>query len=159
MIAKAPVHQNDPRLMEEPSLASYGCLVTSLREIAETHAGRTLTAGEYLSMYRWLVGQGHVLDEPGRRAFVMDHAAVGKAAQYYLGVPQFFKYVYRHDYDGSGADFGSADEASHFIAQVRVAGWDISHFIHADRLADRLWDPYWPARPIDSVVSLRGYAL
>jgi len=152
-----PLHQNDPALSSEPSLAPYGCLVTSLREIAEAHARSCLTPRQILDMYRWLVAQGHVLDEKGHQAFVMDHGAVGRAAQYYLGVPQTFKYVYRHDTADSAKDFGDISHANYFIAQVRIEGWNISHFLHSDSMGERLWDPYWPARSITDTLSLRGY--
>jgi hypothetical protein len=41
----APIYQNDSRLAEEPSISSYGCPFSVIREIVETHYRQTLDPG------------------------------------------------------------------------------------------------------------------
>jgi len=110
-------------------------------------------------MYRWLVDEGHVKDEDGKRAWVENHHAVINAAFYYLGEPQTAEYLWRMDLAGQGNDFGSPHDCDAFIAQARIKGWAISHFYVADSRGERIFDPFWPYGEIEHVVSLRGYAL
>lgn len=157
-----PIHQNDPRLAAEPSIGPYGCLVTTLREIVETHERRTLSPEKYLEMYRWLVEHEHVQDDNELKSYVLSHDAVGRAAQYYLGVPQSFEYVARRNIDKNGdssKDFGNINDAMYFVAEVRCEGWDMVHFLHSDVVGERMWDPYWPAKEITRLISLRGYRI
>lgn len=153
-----PLYQNDARLKAEPSLEPFGCLATVIRQICEARVARALDPVTTLEWYRWCVANGHVLDREGRRAWVENHEATGRAAQYYLGVRQTFRYVWRHDYVGDYA-FGSPESATAFVALVRCRGWSIAHFVECDSDGSRRWDPYWPPKEITSIESIRGYAL
>jgi hypothetical protein len=125
--------------------------------LAPAHA---LEPDQVLEWYRWLKEHRHIQDDSELRAFVLDHTAVGQAAQYYLGVPQSFSYCYRHDLRGDRSrNFGDPAEPNAWIAQVRCRGWSISHFLESDGAGNRMWDPYWPPRGIIEVLSIRGYSL
>lgn len=154
-----PTKQNDPALATAPSLAPYGCLYATLHAVVARHHGEALPPDDLLDAYEWLVAEGHIIDVPGRQAFVIDHTATGRAFQWYLNRPQTFRYIAREDYGGPGPDksFGNLDDAEYFIAYGRAEGWRIGHFFEATRDAQRLWDPYWPSKPIIEVLSLRGY--
>jgi hypothetical protein len=160
VLRTVPIYQNDARLADEPSLAPYGCLATTIRQICESRAGHALEPDTVLEWYRWLKDHRHIQDDSELRAYVLDHTAVGQAAQYYLGVPQSFSYCYRHDLRGDRSrNFGDPAEPNAWIAQVRCRGWSISHFLESDGAGNRMWDPYWPPREITVVLSIRGYVL
>lgn len=154
-----PICQNDWRLSDEPSIAGYGCLFTVLREMVEAHHRETLDEEDILDLYVWLLDNGGLVDEEGRRAFIIDHDKTGRAVQFYLRQPQTFKYVYRHDYAGPYKGFGKKEDAQYFAAYVRVAGYSIGHFIRCDSDGNRVWDPYWPPGVILSIDSIRGYSI
>lgn len=154
-----PLTQNDPRLSREPSIKPYGCLFRALGELAEHKAGRTMSADNIIAMYRWLLDNDAILDEPDKRAWIVDHTKTIRAAQHYLGVKQTGEYVYRNDMDSSDNDFGSRDKANYFICYARISNASIGHFIHCDQNAQRVWDSYFPATEILEITSLRGYRL
>lgn len=158
-LIRPPTKQNDPALGDEPSLAPYGCLFATLHAVVARHHREVLPPDDLLEAYGWLIAEGHIVDIPGKQAWVGSHSHVGRAFQFYLGVPQTFAYVAREDYGGPGPDrsFGNLDDAAYFIAYGRAEGWRIGHFFEATRDAQRLWDPYWPSKPIIEVLSLRGY--
>jgi hypothetical protein len=127
-------------------------------EVCEEAAEEVLLPVDILDTYRWCMAEGYVIDEPGKQAWVRDHEAVGRAYQYYLGVPQTFRYVGRLDLgdDGSGS-FGSLEDATYFAAYARITSYRIGHFYRSNRVGRRLWDPMWPAGEIAEVLSIRGY--
>lgn len=155
----APLFQNDTELRGRPSIESYGCLFRSLVELAESHVSRALTARENLILYDWLLEQGYLMDSEGQRSWVMSHSGVINGALFYLNGKQDAEYRCRMDFEGQGKDFGSMAGCNYFIGQARIEGWNISHFFHCDSRGDRVWDPYWPAKPVEKLISLRGYVI
>lgn len=158
-VMNMPLLQTDPRLAEEPSLAQYGCLAMTLREIAERHARRTLGAPEALEWYRWCVTHGKISDAPGRRAFVLDHAAVINAALYYLAAPQTATYVGALYIEEPERSWGDATRGNYWAAQATFTGYEHSHFYESDPRGYKAWDPYWPHSEMDRILSIRGYQL
>lgn len=157
----SPLLQTDPRLREEPSIGPFGCFWVTLRQIAERHVGAALDPATNLEMYRWLVAEGHLKDEDGRRAYVMDHAAVINAGLYYLNHPQTAVYVgaaYVRPMD-QDRSWGRLSTANYFAGQGNFAGYGISHFYESDRDGRKVWDPYWPHGHQTSLISIRGFRL
>ena len=154
----SPLQQTDKRLEAEPSIKPFGCFAVSLREIAEHYVGRVLSASKNLKWYRWCVADGVLLDEEGKRAYVMDHAAVINAALYYLGAPQTARYVGAEYFDGR-PPWGDMSKANYFISQGEFEGFQHSHFYESNRDGLKTWDPYWPHAAQYDIVSIRGFAL
>lgn len=144
----SPVVQNDKRLNEQTNDA--GCLFRSLGMGAEIHARHTMSPGQIEEQYAWLVGEQ--LMKPN--CWVLNHEKVITAAQYYLGVRQAARYVFRDE--GDEKDFGSPDKCNFFIRHVRTKT-GTGHFYVSTRDGQRLWDPYWPAPAVDYVIGIRGY--
>jgi hypothetical protein len=151
-----PLYQNDPRLSVVTSLAPYGCLVSTLRQVVERKVGRALSVDQWIEMYGWLTQNGRVRDDETLQAYVLDHEAVLKAAQYYLRVPQNAKYVFREG-NGDGQDFRHQGPVNAWICHGRIAGSGIAHFWEIFENGDCAWDPLWPTRPKLTTISVRGY--
>lgn len=155
-----PLMQNDPRLASRPSIKTHGCYFRSLSALAEMHAGKELTPRQIIEQYDWCIDNGHIVDEFGRQAFVMHPNHVGRAAQYYLGVPQTFKAVSRVSvvpYDKH--DFMTHEEPTHYIAMGLIAGASIPHFWVIDWQRNELWDPLTPSREKHTILSVRGFII
>ena len=154
-----PLYQNDPRLSAEPSIGTHGCLVTVLKEMCEAEAMKALTPEDILTAYRWLKDRGTIQDDDELRAFVWDHTITMHAFQYYLGVPQTGKYVFRRDAGGGKHDFNTGQKPNYWAAYGKIEGASIGHFwrIHEDR--EVAFDPLWPARKKLGTLSIRGYLL
>lgn len=153
-----PLFQNDPRLLKRPSLGPYGCYVRGLTQMCEAAAGNALSDVQIFKQFDWLLDNGKMVDELGRQAFVLDATAVGRAAQFYLGVPQTFEAVYRRSengYDDKDFDLGRTPTA--WLALGYIEGGKIPHFWQVDEDQHTLWDSLWPIRKKLKIVSLRGF--
>ena len=155
-----PLFQNDDRLLLRPSIRTHGCYFRGLSQIAERHAGEALAPQQIITQYDWLLENGHMIDEMGRQSFVLDATAVGRAAQFYLGVPQTFRAVYRHSLPGyDSADFDTGDNPNYWLALGYIQGGKIPHFWEIDADQKPLWDSLWPVRPKLQILSVRGFVL
>ena len=155
-----PLFQNDDRLLLRPSIRNYGCYFRAISQLCERHAGKALSSGEVITQYDWLLENHKMIDERGRQAFVLDAEAVGKAAQFYLKVPQTFRPVLRHSVDGyDHSDFDSKEEPTHWLAMGLIEGGKIPHFWEIDNDQHPLWDSLWPVRSKLQILSLRGFII
>ena len=155
-----PLYQNDPRLKKEPSLAPFGCLVTTLREILERRYKRCITPETWLVTYRHMVQLGIVRDDSELRAFVMNHERVLKSVAEVLDVESPCRYVLRQSIEGSNQhDFDHEIKPNAWIAQARIEGARHSHFYEVFQDGDCAWDPLWPTRKKVKTISLRGYVI
>ena len=155
-----PLFQNDPQLLCRPSIRDFGCYVRGLSQLCEKVAGTALTAKQTITQYDWLLENGKMLDERGRQAFVLYPEAVGKAAQFYLGVPQTFRAVLRRSVDGyDHSDFDTGEEPTHWLALGLIEGGKIPHFWEIDNDQHPLWDSLWPVRSKLQILSLRGFVI
>ena len=145
-----PICQNDFRLPEPIQRA--GCLFRSLSMLAEIRTGRTLSPAQIVEQYKWLVRHEYM----NANCYVQDHAAVIRAAQYYLEAPQRAAYVLRQTETGHG-DF-ETDTPNAWIGHVKTEAGN-GHFLVVARDGRCIWDPWWPSpMPVKSL-SLRGYVL
>lgn len=150
----SPIQQNDKQLDE--SINAAGCLFRSLSMLAEIHAQHTLGPDQIAEQKRWLVDNGYMLDEPGKRCWVMNHEKVINSALYYLGLPQTARYVFREEIDDR--DFETGIKANAFIRHVRMLT-GTGHFYVCNENGTRIWDPFWPAPAVDYVIGVRGYRI
>jgi hypothetical protein len=144
-----PIVQNHHDL--PPAIQREGCLFRSLSMLAEIKAGKTLTVGQILQQYKWLVDAGHM----DANCYVKDHAKVITSAQYYLGEPQTGRYVFRSTETGSG-DFDTDEMHNAYIGHAKTEN-GYGHFFVVDRNRDLIWDPWWPRPKRKEWLSFRGY--
>ena len=157
---KLPLFQNDPRLLSRPSIRTHGCYFRQLSQLAEKHAGTALEDRQIITQYDWLLENGHMVDERGRQSFVLNAEAVGRAAQFYLGVPQTFRCVSRVSSPGyDQSDFDTGEKPNYWLAMGYIKDALIPHFWEIDERLGALWDSLWPARPKLEIVSVRGFVL
>lgn len=155
-----PLMQNDPRLQSRSSIGTHGCYFRGLSQICEKAAHKTLTDKQIIDQYDWCLDNGAMVDERGRQAFVLDPTKVGRAAQFYLKVPQTFRAVSRKSTEQyKQHDFDTGEPASFWLALGRIEGAGILHFWEIDEDAKSLWDSLWPVRRKLEIVSMRGFAV
>lgn len=155
-----PLMQNDPRLVARPSIRSHGCYFRGLSQLCEKAAGKPLTDRQILMQYDWCLDNGAMVDERGRQAFVLDPTKVGRAAQFYLKVPQTFRAVTRKSIEGYNQhDFDLGEPANYWLALGRIEGAQILHFWEIDDDGKNLWDSLWPIRRKLEIVSMRGFRI
>lgn len=146
-----PICQNDDRLQRD--INKSGCLFRSLSMLAEMKAGKTLDPSTIRMQYLWLLDQGYMKEN----CYVLDHEQVIKSAQYYLGVSQKARYVFRQSETGQ-QDFFGGGPATHFIRHVRTKN-GYGHFYVSDVSGRMVWDPYWPSPEPKETLTFRGYRL
>ena len=155
-----PLMQNDPRLQARPSIKTHGCYFRALSQICEKAAGKVLTERQIIDQYDWCLDNGAMVDERGKQAFVLDPTKVGRAAQFYLQVPQTFRAVSRESVPGYDKhDFLTNDPASFWLALGKIEGAGILHFWEIDENRVPLWDSLWPVRQKLEIMSVRGFAV
>ena len=155
-----PLMQNDPKLEPRPSIKTHGCYFRALSQICEKAACKVLTERQIIDQYDWCLDNGAMVDERGRQAFVLDPTKVGRAAQFYLQVPQTFRAVSRNSIEGyKQNDFDTGEPASFWLALGKIEGAGILHFWEIDEDVKPLWDSLWPVRRKIEVVSVRGFAV
>jgi hypothetical protein len=148
----SPIVQTDTRLNEQINRA--GCLYRSLQMLAEIHARRTLTPDDIMALYTRAVEGGTMRED----CFVLDHAAIIRAAQATLGMPPKARYVFRRTPEDKAHDFDIKVPPSAFIRHYKTAN-GFGHFVVADRFGHVQWDPYWPPTDASRDLSFRGYSL
>lgn len=160
MIAGMPLYQNDPRLKSEPSLAPYGCLITTNRQIVERHYERTLGPSTWLVVYRRMVQLGIVRDNSELRAYVMNHVRSIDMVKEALDISTPTRYVLRRSISGNNEhDFDTGETPNAWIAQARIEGARISHFYEIFEDGQVAWDPLWPTRKKIETLSIRGLVI
>jgi hypothetical protein len=148
---RQPICQNDERLNEHIRVA--GCLFRSLQMLAEIQARCTLTPEQIEELYKRAVDGGIMKED----CFVLDHAAIIRAAQATLGTPPKARYVLRRSATSHG-DFDLKIPPVAFIRHYRTVN-DYGHFLVSDRFGHVMWDPFWPPTEAAQDISSRGYSL
>ena len=155
-----PLMQNDPSLLKRPSIRTHGCYFRGLSQLCEKAANKTLNDYQIIDQYDWCLKNGAMVDEKGRQAFVLDPTKVGRAAQFYLQVPQTFRAVSRKSIEGYNKnDFDTGEPASFWLALGKIEKANILHFWEIDENQNNLWDSLWPVRNKLQIVSVRGFAV
>jgi hypothetical protein len=121
--------------------------------LAEIKAGKTLSPEQIEDQYTWLIDNGHM----GENCFVYDHERVIISAQYYLGVEQSAKYVFRSSETGAD-DFDHGGPHNAYIGHAKTVN-GYGHFFVVDRKRNLVWDPWWPLPERDYHLTFRGYLI
>ena len=145
-----PISQNDHRLPDQVQKA--GCLFRSLSMLAEIQARRTLEPAQIVEQYHWLIKNSHM----DGHCYVLDHAAVIRSAQYYLGTQQRAEYVLRRTETGLN-DFDKGTPNA-WIGHVKTEAGH-GHFLVIASDGRVIWDPWWPSPTPVKTLSLRGYRI